>query len=119
MSLRTVLGAVAAVHGAIAAEWITYTNPGVQTATKASAVVYAERKSWRNNDRGKELVTVRDVIIPNEVVVGARITITDPGGTATGYTVESCKLTASGRRRATCRRVTSVELSKPNYRGQA
>ena len=119
MSLRTVLGAVAAVHGEIADEYIKYTNTGVQTAVKASAVVYAERKSWRNNDRGKELVTVRDVIIPNEVVIGARITITDPGGTATGYTVESCKLTASGRRRATCRRVTSVELSKPNYRGQA
>lgn len=117
MSLRTVFGAVAAVHGALAAEFISYTNPGSNTPNRASAVVYSERKSWRSNDRGRELVTVRDVIIPNEIVVGARVTITDPGGTSTNYTVETAKLTKSGRRRATCRRISAVELSKPNYRG--
>jgi hypothetical protein len=116
MTLRTVLSAVAAVHGAIAAEPITFANPG-GSAEKFTAIVYAEKRSWRQNDRGREQVTLRDVIVPDRVVVGARVTITDPDGSTIGYTVEAIKIAASGRRRATCRRTTSVEITRPNYRG--
>jgi len=113
MGLRSVLAAVAGVHQSLAAESITIDPAG--TPRTVPAIPYSERVEWRNADRGRERVIVRDVILPASETAADVGTMIQVGSTR--YTIERFLSAESGRRRVTCRRVSTTERTRPGYRG--
>lgn len=112
MGLRAVLAAVAGMHQGLSAEPITIDPDGVSRCVEA--IPYSERTEWRSSDRGRERVVVRDVILPagDPADVGTTVVID-----STRYTIERFLTAESGRRKVTCRRVSTTERSRPGYRG--
>jgi len=115
MSLRTVLGSVGAVHQALAGELVPITDAGGGNAREIFATIYREKVTWRDSGRGKERVVVRDLVLPTEETDAGIGSVFTVDGNA--YTIEAFHSSASGRRRATGRRVTTTERSRPGYRG--
>ena len=96
---------------------LVHLDPGTAAARDICATVYRERNEWRQGDRGRERVTVRDVILPDTETAARFGTVVRIGGV--DYTIERELGAASGRRRVTCRRVASMERTRPGYRGGA
>ncbi len=117
MSLRAVFGAVSAVHQSLAAELIVITDANGANSRDVAATIYREKVSWRNGDRGKERVVTRDLVLPPDETEAGIGSVFFADGNA--YTIEAFHSSASGRRRATGRRVSTTERTRPGYRGNA